>query len=173
MSSEIFPELGKEATYRSVRTLEKEFPGRSREVREIRVTQGARRTEIITIGDRKYTRLGDGQWQMTSAVKEYGKWGDPEPAHAPKPKFENSARLVETIATENGAVSIYETVTRIIREQNGKEETSVVTSRYWFAKDGKLLRKDVQFEKTGETRLSTDSTVYEYEDIKIEEPKLN
>lgn len=173
LTSEVFPERGKEATYKAVSTVEQESPDRSREIKEIAGTQGVRRTEIVTIGDRKYARSDDGPWQTAGSVKEYGSWGVPTPGNASKPKFEDSARLVETLTNEKGEVSIYETVTRIIREQNGKEETSIVTSRYWFAKDGKLLRKDMQFEKAGETRLSTNSTVYEYEEIKIEEPKIN
>lgn len=172
-TSQVFPERGKEATYKAVFTVEKEFPGRSREVRETGGTQGVYRTEIVTIGDRSYARSGNRPWQTAGAVKEYGKWGVPASGNPSKPKFESSARLVETITNENGEVSIYETVTRIIREENGKEETSIVTSRYWFAKDGKILRKDMQFEKAGDTRFSIDSTVYTYEDIKIEEPKLN
>jgi hypothetical protein len=171
-TSETFPERGKEALHKSVRTVEQESPDRTREIREIAGTQGMRRTEIVRIGDRKYTRSGDGPWQTASTVGEYGKWGDP--TDVSKRRFENSARLVETVKNErNGEVSVYETVTKIIREQNGNEETSIATSRYWFTKDGKLLRKDMKFEKAGETRVSTDSTVYEFEDIKIEEPKIN
>jgi len=71
-------------------------------------------------------------------------------------------------------VSIYETVSKSTREENGKDVVRISTNRFWFRYDGMLLRKDMDAETVGESRIVRNSTVYEFTNIpRIEAPNIN
>jgi len=170
MTSWVYPERGKEATYKNVFIREITHTDRLRQISEELSSGKSERRELVSIGEKNYQRFNNGPWQVLDLPKNYGVWGDPAPPVSSKPRFETSARLIETVNEKNGPVSIYETISKSTREEGGKEISQIVTSRYWFRYDGLLLKKARELETVGEPRILKNLTVYEYEEIKIEAP---
>lgn len=170
MTSWVFPERGKEPSHKSVLVRETMSSGRSRWIQENDTPGSFRRMEVITIDDKNYRKIDDGAWHILPLPQVNAIPPEPLAPSRSKYRFENSARLIETLNEGNGPVSVYETVSRSTREEDGKETSRINTIRYWFRYDGRLLRKDMEQETIGEARILKNSTVYEYEGIKIEAP---
>jgi len=165
-----FPERGKEPSYRGVFTYEIDATGRTRSVQENHTPGSFNRMEGIFIGDKNYRKFDDGPWRVYPLPPSPLPITDTTPPTNSKPRFENSVKLIETLNNNDGLVSVYETISKATREENGKDIVRISTNRFWFRYDGRLLRKDMELETIGEPRILKNSMVYEYENIKIEEP---
>jgi hypothetical protein len=170
---ESFPGRGKEPTWKSVLTSETIAPDRSRWIQQNLVSESSgsfKRMEVVSISGKHYQKIDNGPWLLKEP---------PPPPVVPtvaadprfsKPRFENHAWLIETLTEKGRLVTVYETKSRSTREQDGKEISQITTSRYWFRDDGMLLKRIREFETVGDPKILKNSTVYEYEDIKIEAP---
>lgn len=173
-TSWVFPERGKEATWKSTLINEILSAERSRWV-QINESPGSfKRMEVVSIGGKHYRRVDDAPWHLLGPPpSDIVLPPAPTPPKITKPRFENTARLVETISDKSGLVSVYETISKSTLEENGVEVSKIHTIRYWFRHDGMLLRKDMELETIGDPKILRNSTVYEYDGIKIEAPVLN
>jgi hypothetical protein len=175
MTSWVFPDRDKEPTWKSVLISEIIPPDRSRWIQENIVSESGsfKRMEVVSVGGTHYQKIDKGPWYMREPPPPpVVPIASPLPS-APRPRFENSAQLLETLTERGRLVSVYETKSKSTREVDGKEVIQINTSRYWFRDDGILLRKDGELETVGEPRILKNSTVYEYDDIRIEAPKVN
>jgi hypothetical protein len=173
MTGETFPARGQEANWKTVLIREIIAPDRYREVQE-NTTQGkSDRRELIAVSGKYYQRFDNDPWREYPPRSDYvAPKNEASPAIASKPKIESQARLLETL-TENGRlVSVYEVKSKVTREIDGKEVTQLTTSRFWFRDDGMLLKEFKELETSGNPRIVSNTTVYEYDDIKIEAPIL-
>ena len=171
MTSWVFPERGKEASYKSVLIRETVSSDRFRWIQENSNTPGSfRRMEVVTIGDKNYRKIDDGSWHVLSPPRANTVPPEPPATARVKHRFENSARLIETHNEDNGPVTVYETISKSTREEDGKDIVRININRFWFRYDGRIMRKDMEMETVGEPRILKNSTVYEYEGIKIEVP---
>ena len=174
-TAETFPERGKEASWKGVLIVETNPPDRSRQI-SVTTTQGkSERWEIVSISGRHYQRFNDGPWQVLPPPPPPK---DTEPKNAPasvgsRPKIEAQAQLVETLTEKGRLVSVYDTKSTTTREVDGKEVVQIVTSKYWFRDDGMLLKKVSEIETLRDPKIVKNTTVYEYEDIKVEAPTVN
>lgn len=170
MTSWVFPECGKEASFKSVLIRETVSSDHSRWIQE-NDTQGSfRRMEVVTVGGKNYRKIDDGAWHVLPLPPVNMAPPEPPVPSRAKYRFETSARLIDTLNDGNGPVSIYETINKSTRKEDGREITRINTIRIWFRYDGRLLRKDMELETVGEARILKNSTVYEYDGIKIEAP---
>lgn len=172
MTSWVFPERGKDASYTNVLIRETTGPDRWRSIQVNDQPGSFRRMEVITIGDQAYRKVDERPWEAVPLPPPPPP--APEKADPSKPapviRFENKLRLVETVNAEGGPVSVYEAVSKSFRLEGAREVARITTNRYWFRYDGRLLRKDMELEVAGEPRILKNSTVYEYDAISIEKP---
>jgi len=177
MTSWVYPERGERVIFKSVLTRETIGPDRLHSIQENVVSEPGsfKRMEFISIAGRNYRRFDEGPWQVLGPSPDYigPANGPPAAQTVSRPRFENSAQVVETLTEKGRLVSVYETKSRITKEVDGKEVSQITTFRFWFRDDGMLLRKDGELETIGEARILKNSTVYEYDDIKIEAPINN
>ena len=174
-TSWVFPERGKEHSYKTTMTTEVDVAGNTRSIQEDGTPGSFRRMEVISVEGQHYRKIDEGPWQRLSPPPSgYGQSVESQPLTGSRPRFELTARLIETQDTKEGLVSIYETVSKSTREENGKDVVRISTSRFWFRYDGMLLRKDMEAETVGESRIVRNSTVYEFTNIpRIEAPNIN
>jgi len=170
MTNWVFPERGKEPSWKSILIRETVRPDLWREVQENFSPASVRRTEVVFVGGNFYQKLNDGPWQLRQLPPPPVALPTTAGITASRPRFEVSARLIETLNDKNGMISVYETKSKSTKEEGGKEISQIATSRVWFRLDGLLVKKDFELETVGESRILKNSTVYEYEDIKIEAP---
>lgn len=174
LTAESFPERGTEASWKGISILEKASPDRSRQV-YINVARGkSQRREIVSIGGNNYQRFDDGPWQVLGAParNHVGSTNELKPIVS-RPRIENKTSLIETIQEKGRLVSIYEVKNTTTREVDGKEVVQIGISRYWFRDDGMLLKKLSELETVGDPKIVRNTTVYEYDDIKVEAPLIN
>ena len=127
--------------------------------------------EVISIAGKSFQKFDNGSWFARQPPPDYvGPANAPAPTPISKPRFENQARLVETLTEKGRLVSVYETISKSTREVDGKEVSQITTSRFWFRDDGMLLKKTSQLETVGDLKILRNTAVYEYENINIEAP---
>jgi hypothetical protein len=174
LTAESFPARGKEASWKGISILEKASPDRSRQV-YINVSQGkSERREIVSIGGNNYQRFDGGPWQVLAAParNRVGSINEVKPIVS-RPRVESKTSLIETIQEKGRLVSIYEVKNTTTREVDGKEVVQIGTSRYWFRDDGMLLKKLSELETVGDPKIVRNTTVYEYDNVKVEAPVIN
>lgn len=133
-------------------------------------------SETIRIGDKIYTREGNGAWKEgTSEVKAQ-----------PGNKITNTDNQADgqieykylgTEKLDNQTANVYVKIARKkgINSANNKETVSTTTTKYWFGEDGMILKSDMKMDsQTGEKIFHTRLTqVWELDpNIKIEAPNL-
>ena len=172
--AETFPVRGEAANWKSKMILEVVPPDRTRQVQETLTSEKPDRREIISVSGTYSQRFNDGPWQVLPPPPDYvGPRNETPPIPVLKPKFEIQTRLVETL-TENGrTVSVYEIKNKFTREVDGKEAVQLTSSRFWFRDDGFLLKKFAELENVGDPKIVINTTVYDYDNIKIEAPITN
>ena len=174
-TSWVFPERGKEHSFKTTMITEVDIVGHTRSVQENDTPGSFKRMEVMSISGQHYRKIDDGPWQLlTPPPLGYGQPMETPKSTGSKPRFENSAKLVETLTGKNGTVSVYETVSKSTRDEDGKEVTRISTNRFWFRYDGMLLRKDMETETIGEPRILKNSMIFENENIpRLEAPKVD
>jgi hypothetical protein len=171
MTGETFSARGQEANWKTIVIQETVTPDRYRQVVED-FTQGkSERRELIAVGGTYYHRFGNGPWQVlpprqTSDIPKT----ETTQTITSKPKIESKAWLVETLTDNGHTVSVYEYKSTSTREVDGKSVTQMTISRFWFRDDGMLLKKFSELETLDNPRIVSNTTVYEYDNIKVEAP---
>jgi hypothetical protein len=176
LTAESFPERDKEPSWKGISVLETVPPDRSHEIHENTAQGKSDRRELFSIAGKYYQRFNGGPWQVRRPPPP-----PPIPASiglaaspaGSRPKVETKAWLIETLIENGRLVYVYESKGTATREVDGKEVTQIATSRYWFRDDGMLLKKVAELEIVGDPKIVKNTTVYEYGDIKIEEPIIN
>jgi hypothetical protein len=171
MTGETFPARDQDANSKTVLIREILPPDRYREIQENTENGKWNRRELVAVGGKYFQRFDNGPWREYPPPPDYKIPGTATaPAVAAKPKVESKAWLVETL-TENGhAIAVYEYKSTSTREIDGKSITQMTTSRFWFRDDGMLLKKFAELETLGDPRVISNTTVYEYDNVKIEAP---
>jgi hypothetical protein len=133
--------------------------------------------ETITVGGKIYSRIDGGEWTEKKL-------------ETPRPMVESSLKMVEekiaykSLGTEllNGEkTDVYEKIQnqKRINESTGGETFSIVTTKYWYGKDGGILKQEQQMEirvklpADPKEKITRHSMVNVWEldpEIKIEEP---
>lgn len=166
----------RKGTWVSSTTIEKIPPGRSRFMS--RVKNGTfKRMEVISISGNRYRKMGRGEWQSLpphpdypDTVREFSGPIHQGQKSESKPRFTNQAWLIKTVRLNGRNVSVYEIKSTEVTTEGEKEITKISSARYWLCDDGFLLKKITERETVGEKTFIRNTTVYEYENIKIEAP---
>lgn len=151
-----------------IKSITEFLPGRYHSIFESKTIK----KEKIKIGDKTYTRDGDGDWREGAA---------PEPI---KPPTENKLVVAESeieykfLGTErinNQNVNVYGKTERrkTINPTNNRETSSVATTKYWFGDASWFWKSETVTEFLNEKskNIGRSTTVYEIDpNIKIEAP---
>jgi hypothetical protein len=166
-------------TYQSIRDSKPYFvitetgeyvpPNDYHSISEKKSSKGITRTETIKIGQKKYTRLNDGNWIQTAAENGLG-------FDSRSTVVTNSERTVKydykgKKVVNNQSSDLYEIKTITRDKFNGFEYQNVVTQRFLFNQDGLLLR--TEFETKDNNKRFNTRIIQEYEydpNLKIEAP---
>ncbi len=179
-------ELLSSSSYRSTRKLEyfedRSKPGRASEtsLKEVLIPDQWRtveekfydkptREERIWDGKFLYVKVNDGEW------KRYNGGGSGGVDIETGQRITKSYKYLGKAALDNKQADLYEnTIDRIARKMTVSDTFTVHyirRTRYWFAIDGKLLKKLVENEIEGRNELSREITTVDYDaNIKIEAP---
>ncbi len=141
-------------------------------VYEAKLSSGNKKIERIVIGDKLYTREGDGEWKA----------GSIEPPPAPEGTIKTLSKETEykfwgneILNNQNTTVYLVVEKSKTLNEKNNIESIVNATTKYWFAEDGALLKTEkVRTFQSGEA-VSTNKeiTIYELDpNIKIEAPAV-
>lgn len=142
-------------------------------VYEFNSASKATKKETIKIGDRTYEREGSGEWSEITAPKT-------------SVRAENSARKIDNqveykiLGSEkvnNQNANIYAKIekSKFVNSADNQESTSSTTTKYWYAEDGRLLKRERTREIRNEKMISRFNSIIVFEldpNIKIEAPKL-
>lgn len=170
MTSESYKNINDKAPYYYVTSiLENLPPDKSHYVYENKTIDGTKRTETITIGQKKYQRLNNESWNET-ASESSGFGGGSGTLVDTQKTVEYKYLGKKTIRDQDA--DLYEKKTTTKFESSGKKFTSIYTERFWFSKDGLFLKTENE-SKDGNDKI-TSHTIFEYEynltDLKIEAP---
>jgi hypothetical protein len=164
-----------EKDYNSKSILESASATRSRLIYENSFQTKIRRSETIRIEDKVYSRNDDEPWKKG--------------VFQPKSQNENKAKdstkdnkgqieykFLGTEKLENQTANVFATITRYyaLNPVNNEEKKSEIETKYWFAEDGSILKKEsIHTNKVGEkTYFSRITETWESDsNIKIEIPK--
>ena len=140
-------------------------PNRSHTVAEQKTPTGLIRTETIRIGSVTYVRRNDGAWSIPanrgSGVGSGSGNGSGSPSTTKPTIKEEAERLGD---------NVYQTVRTVRFDGPGVKFTRVVTKRYSFDAQGRLV-KEVFEDKISGPRVYRQMTEYEYDSsIKIDAP---
>ena len=171
MTGETFPARGQEADWKTIVVQEVVAPDRYRQVVEDFTKGKSERRELIAVAGTYYHRFGNGPWQVLPPRQNSDNpKTETTQTVTSKPKIESKAWLAETL-TENGrTVSVYDYRSKATREIDGRHVTQIITYRYWFRDDGVLLKKFQELETSENSKIVSNTTVYEYDNIKVEAP---
>ena len=129
--------------------------------------------EIIKVGGRIYEREGNGEWTEIAAPKASA-------------RIENTTRKIDNqveykiLGSEkvnNQNTNIYAKIekSKFVNATDKLESTSSTTTKYWYAEDGRLLKRERTREIRNEKMISKFNSTIVFEldpNIKIEAPKL-
>ena len=145
-------------------------PDKKRFVSILKTPRLNTKIETIHIGEKKYTRKDDGEWREVTTK-----------ANAPS----KNDRIIFVESNEykylgreiiNGQkAEVYERITkhRINNEKTSSESYSTIKTKYWFDKNGLLLKMMNEMELISGIMTSVSTNIYDYEydpKIKIEAP---
>jgi hypothetical protein len=154
-------------------TIEFAAPTVSRYVSEIGSGANVVKTESIRIGDKTYKRKGDEPW-LVGTVGAGTKTETADAETAPADGDEEYKYLgAESLNGRTASVYATVTTTKPAGTLAAAEKPSVFTTKYWFAEDGTLLKKESVSERrsNGNTLYSRLTTVWELDPtIKVEAP---
>lgn len=126
-------------------------------------------SELIIIGDKHFTKEGDGIWKETKI------------GQAPMFQLTKENAIYKYIGVEtinNQKADLYETTyTPVVKDDLGSAENqkplNSVIKRYWFGQDGLTLKSEEIIGNEQSLQQRRTITIYEYDaNIRIEEPKL-
>ena len=137
---------------------------------------GTRINESIRIGDKVYTREGDGNWQektfeAVTANKSKATVAENQDEGQPEYKYLG----IEKLDNKDARVYTKISIRKSIDPATGRETSSINTTKYWFSEDGFLLKSDlVSDAKSGVMKFYTRVTqVWETDvNLNIEAPKI-
>jgi hypothetical protein len=129
----------------SKRTIEV-LPGvGSHSINEANLSTGNKKTEQITIGGKQYTREGDGRWKV-EAVKVAAKAKNTSKSEITINRFDKYTECTfpgnEKLGNQNTKVYLITVKNRPVKSEYSNEVVFNKTIKYWFGKDGMLLKTE-------------------------------
>jgi hypothetical protein len=130
--------------------------------------------EMIRIGGKTYTRENDAGWAELSVAQtaSRARSANSNADH----KIEYKAVGTEKLNNQNANIYAKIETARFVNPADNKENVSSTTTKYWYAEDGRLLKRERRREIRNGKMVSrfVSTTVFETDpSIKIEAPKLN
>ncbi|MEQ1924201.1 MAG: hypothetical protein ABL952_17005, partial [Pyrinomonadaceae bacterium] len=148
-------------------------PDRERMFYEVTDKKGTKRSESVEIGDNEYSREGDGPWKVTrKATPDLAKLLIPLGKADQSDESVKYEYLYLGKKELNGMMAdLYQvTTTRSLRSASG-DIINPSVKKYWFDKNGRLLRTQIDTTDNVTRALHQEIKEYEYDVvIKIEAP---
>ncbi len=154
-----------------IKTIEETIPpDKTRYFYEYKSSFNNEKREIIKIGQKRYRKIDDGNWEET--VGE-----DPKYVVVIKGKTVESEtyKYLGKQTLNNQSVRIYEQKKKLSQNLNGNLNKETITTTHWISEKGLLLKTQIEKETetaAGRKGYSIFTAVYEYnpKDLKIEAP---
>ena len=183
MTREDLDEKSKQWVLSSTFITENVPPGRYRWVQENFDTPTKRRIEMVTIDGRRYRKVDKGPWEevglptalnssagvsggVSGGVSNGVSVGDRS-----APRISSTARLIEQTTIDIRNVTVYE-IRTVSTPAVDDLKVSSRTVRYWLRDDGMLLKKIEEFEAADKKPTRRVTTLYDYDNIKIDAPAV-
>jgi len=141
------------------------------------------KSEAIRIGGKNYSRKGNEKWQEAALVAnaKFDNSSEPKNSRTSTDNMDESRVEYKYLGTEilnNQTATVYTVIEnkKGINSKTGKESVSSTITKYWFGKDGMILKSDrINEGRNGEMIFHFRSTMAWESDsnIKIEAPSLN
>ena len=135
------------------------------------------RSEIIQIGDKRFTKQPAGEWKLVTAQATGDGWGSGSGVGSATgtktdpPKINLECEYVGTSEIKGVLVDQYKKVRTITFSTPNGRRTRIVAKKYWFDKKGLLVREISDDDFAGATKSYRTVVEYEYDPtIKIEAP---
>ncbi len=143
---------------------------KQRFVSELKTPRLTTKIETIRIGEKKYTRKNSGEWKEVAIEKKtLPKGNNKIVVEADEYRYIGQ----ETVSGQNTEVYERNTKHKITSEKSSKESFSTIKVKYWFNKDGLMLKTEMETEIVSgiAKSFSRRTSIYEYDpNIKIEAP---
>lgn len=156
-TTEVFDETGTTLKYKYQSVSESIPPDRYR-YEMTYISDGlTKKSEVITIGEKRYVRKDDEAWKLDESEPEYGVGVGNS----------SNVKLVEETTFNGQRVKIYQETTRSYSD--AYERSSII--KYWFNTDGELLKTEDESKDEKTKNISRSVAIYQYDpNIKIEAP---
>jgi hypothetical protein len=129
--------------------------------------------ETIKMGNRTYEREGNAEWIEIAAPKASAR------TENTTRKIDNQVeyKILGSERVNNQNANIYAKIekSKFVNSTDNQESTSSTTTKYWYAQDGRLLKRERIREIRSEKMISRFNSIIVFEldpNIKIEAPKL-
>lgn len=149
-------------------------PERERIVTETQTAEGIKRYESIRIGEKKFVRYNNGEWQEPDGTETGTKYGTGVGSLSAKVETTTERRFRKGEIVNNQTADFYETVTTTKFIYPAKTYTSVRRTAYWFDVNGQFVKSENEYQDDMDTKsISRITREYEYDaNIKIEAPLI-
>lgn len=128
--------------------------------------------EVIRTGDKIYTREGDGEWTTTTPQVVSKADGTTKRLDT---QIEYKSVGSEKVGDQNTNIYAKTEKSKFINATSNQEGVSSTTTKYWYAEDGRLVKRETKREIRNGRMLSKFSSIIVFEldpNIKIEAPKV-
>lgn len=145
-------------------------PDKKRFVSILKTPRLSTKIETIHIGEKQYTRKDEGEWREVTAKENAPSINDRKISVESNEYKYLSGEIINGQKTE-----VYERITKqkINNEKTSRESHSTIKTKYWFDKNGLLLKMMNETELISGIMTSVSTRIYDYEydpNIKIEAP---
>lgn len=143
---------------------------KQRFVSELKTPTLTTKIETIRIGEKKYTRKDSGEWKEVTIEKKTPPKGNIKIiVEADEYRYIGQ----EIVSGQNAEIYQRNTKHKITSEKNSAESFSTIKAKYWFNKNGLILKIETETEVVApiSKSFSRRTSIYEYDpNFKIEAP---
>ena len=153
-----------------IMTTEYMLPNRTRVVYENEGQSGSSRTETIRIGNKVYSKTNKGPWKIVKKMSaERLGWTDSN--YGSSVSISNDYRYLGKQDLNAVLADLYEIVTTHLIRSLGRDIVEVVSEKTYFAKKGRILKKEIKRSDNIHNSFDKEITEYWYDrPIKIKAP---
>ncbi len=145
-------------------------PDKQKFVSELKTPTFNAKIETIQIGEKKYTRKDSGEWKEVTIEKKTPPKGNIKIiVEADEYRYIGQ----EIVSGQNAEIYQRNTKHKITSEKNSAESFSTIKAKYWFNKNGLILKIETETEVVApiSKSFSRRTSIYEYDpNFKIEAP---